>query len=103
MNNATGLIAATPEAKDAFSIDVARASEHTLNDAHTPATRRVALRTAMVFAPGGGGVYRVLRRLTRFGLGGPVAGGNQFISWIHADDFCRAVEWLIGRDDFTGP
>ena len=32
-----------------------------------------------------------------------MAGGNQFMSWIHEDDFCRAVEWLIGRDELSGP
>jgi uncharacterized protein (TIGR01777 family) len=103
MDEATGVIGATPEAKDAFSIEVARAWEKALSDAPTPATRKVALRTAMVFGSGEGGVFRVLRRLTRFGLGGAVAGGNQFVSWIHEDDFCRAVEWLIGQDDFRGP
>jgi NAD dependent epimerase/dehydratase family enzyme len=25
------------------------------------------------------------------------------MSWIHEDDFCRAVQWLIGRDDVSGP
>src|SRR2546422_3008629 len=103
MDEATGVIAATPEAKDAFSIEVARPLEQTLNEVHTPATRKVALRTAMVLAPSEGGVFRVLRRLTRYGLGGPVAGGNQFMSWIHEEDFCRAVEWLIGRDELSGP
>jgi uncharacterized protein (TIGR01777 family) len=103
MDEATGVIGATPEAKDAFSIEVARAWEETLKEAPVPATRKVALRTAMVFALGEGGVFRVLRRLTRFGLGGSIAGGHQFISWIHEDDFCRAVEWLIERDDFSGP
>ena len=29
--------------------------------------------------------------------------GNQFVSWIHGDDFCRAVEWLIDHDEFSGP
>jgi uncharacterized protein len=103
MDEATGVIGATPEAKDAFSIEVARAWEETLNEARTPATRKIALRTAMVFAPGEGGVFRVLRGLTRFGLGGSIAGGKQLISWIHQDDFCRALEWLIDRDDFSGP
>src|SRR3989454_8871452 len=103
MDEATGVIDATPEAKDAFSIEVARAWEETLNEAETPATRKVALRTAMVFAPGEGGVFRVLRGLTRFGLGGSIAGGKQLISWIHQDDFCRALEWMINRDDFKGP
>jgi uncharacterized protein (TIGR01777 family) len=103
MDEATGEIGATPEAKDAFSIEVARAWEEALNEASTPATRKVALRTAMVFASGEGGVYRTLRGLTRWGLGGSIAGGRQFISWIHEIDFCRSVEWLIDHDDLSGP
>ena len=31
-----------------------------------------------------------------------MASGKQFVSWIHEDDFCRAVEWLIERDDLSG-
>ena len=103
MDEATGVIDSTPEAKDKFSIEVARAWEEAFNDAPTPATRKVTLRTAMVFAASKGGVYRTLRSLTRWGLGGTIAGGRQFISWIHEADFCRAVEWLIDRDDFRGP
>jgi len=103
MDEATGLIEATPGAKDAFSIKVARAWEQALNEAPTPTTRKVAMRTAMVFAENRGGVYRTLRSLARWGLGGPIAGGHQLISWIHEEDFCRAVEWLIDRDDLSGP
>jgi uncharacterized protein (TIGR01777 family) len=102
MDEATGIIGATPEAKDKFSIEVARSWEETLDKAPTPATRKVAMRTAMVFAASKGGAYRVLRGLTRWGLGGAVASGRQFISWIHEVDLCRAVEWLIQRNDFSG-
>lgn len=103
MDEATGEIRATPEVKDAFSVEVAREWEKVLLEAKTPTTRKVALRTAIVFGPGEGGIFRVFRKLARWGLGGAVAGGNQFVSWIHDDDFCRAVEWLIERDDFRGP
>src|SRR5438874_2112154 len=103
MDEATGEIGATPEAKDLFSIEVARAWEEAFFDASTPTTRKVALRTAMVFASSTGGVYRVLRGLTRWGLGGAIAGGRQYISWIHEADFGRSVEWLIDQDDFSGP
>jgi len=103
MDEATGEISATPEAKDAFSIEVARAWEEAFFRASTPATRKVALRTAMVFASSKGGVYRVLRGLTRWGLGGAISGGRQYVSWIHEADFGRSVEWLIDRDDFSGP
>ncbi len=103
MDETTGVIGATPEAKDAFSIEVARAWEQTLNEAHTPTTRKVAMRTAMVFAANNGGVYRTLRSLARWGLGGPIAGGHQYISWIHEEDFTRAIEWLIDNKELTGP
>src|SRR5262249_54316854 len=64
------------------SIDIARAWERTLAEAATPHTRKVALRSAMVVSPGRGGIFDVLSGLTRAGLGGPIAGGRQFVSWI---------------------
>lgn len=103
MDEHSGEIAASPEAKDRFSIDVATAWERTFEEADTPKTRKVALRTAMVLSNTPGTVYRVLRRLVRLGLGGSLAGGRQYVSWIHECDFCRAVEWLIDREDFAGP
>jgi uncharacterized protein len=57
----------------------------------------------MIMSPDRGGIFAVLLGLTRAGLGGPVAGGRQFVSWIHDRDFARAVEFLIGRDDIEGP
>jgi uncharacterized protein (TIGR01777 family) len=99
----TGEIGSTPEAKDEFSVEVARAWEQALDEARTPATRKIALRTAMVLGNGPNSVLPVLRRLARFGLGGKMGTGRQFVSWIHEVDFCRAIEWLIAHEDFTGP
>jgi uncharacterized protein (TIGR01777 family) len=103
MDEQTGEIAPSPEAKDAFSIEVAKAWEQTFDQAVAPRTRKLTLRTAMVLGTTPGTVYRVLRRLVRLGLGGQLAGGRQYVSWIHQTDFCRAVEWLIDRDDFAAP
>ena len=91
------------DAKDAFSVEVAQAWERTLNEANTPQTRKVALRTSMVFGLGRNSVFPVLRRLTKLGLGGRQGSGNQFVSWIHIEDFCRAIEWIIAHDDLAGP
>jgi uncharacterized protein len=102
MDEATGEIGATPEAKDAFSVEVACAWERALDEARTPATRKVALRTAMVLGHGRNSVLPVLRRLVKLGLGGKMASGKQFVSWIHQDDFCRAVEWIIDRHELRG-
>ncbi|MFO1513162.1 MAG: TIGR01777 family oxidoreductase [Verrucomicrobiota bacterium] len=91
------------DAKDAFSVEVAQAWERTLDEAKTPKTRKVALRTSMVLGLGRNSVFPVLRRLTKLGLGGRQGSGQQFVSWIHIEDFCRAIEWIIAHDDLAGP
>jgi uncharacterized protein (TIGR01777 family) len=98
----SGEIAATPEAKDEFSVAVAEAWERALNDAVTPRTRKVAMRMAMVLGMGKNSVFPVLRRLVRIGLGGKMGSGRQYVSWMHERDFCRAIEWLISREDLSG-
>ncbi len=104
------------DAKDAFSVEVAQAWEQALFEARLPLTpalspsdgeremtRRVALRTSMVLGLGRNSVFPVLRRLTKFGLGGRQGSGKQFVSWIHVEDFCRAVEWIITHEELAGP
>ncbi|KUN20153.1 epimerase [Streptomyces antibioticus] len=87
----------------AYSVEIARRWEQAQDEAGTPHTRKVALRSAMVMSPDCGGVFDVLRTMVRLGLGGPVAGGAQYVSWIHEHDFVRAVEFLVDRDDLAGP
>jgi uncharacterized protein (TIGR01777 family) len=94
-----------PDAPDAwrFSIDVAREWERTaLEGGAPPETRLVLLRSAMIMSPDRGGVFDRLLRLVRLRLGGAAAGGRQYVSWIHHEDFARAVDWLIARDDVSG-
>ena len=85
-----------------FSIEIAKAWEDTLRQARTPSTRKVALRSAMVMSVEPGGPFGTLLRLTRWGLGGPIAGGEQFVSWIHEHDFVRAVAFLLEQEDLEG-
>ncbi|GAA4031835.1 TIGR01777 family oxidoreductase [Allokutzneria multivorans] len=85
----------------AFSVDIAKEWERAQERANTPSTRKVALRTAMVMSPARGGVFSVLSAMTRMGLGGAVAGGAQYVSWIHDQDFVRAVSFLIEREDLS--
>ena len=99
----SGETGATAEAKDRFSIEVALAWERALNETATPSTRKVAMRMAMVLGFGKNSVFPMLRRLARFGLGGKMASGRQFVSWIHEADYCRAVDWLISHTDLEGP
>jgi uncharacterized protein len=97
-----GEIGGTRDAKDEFSVEVAQAWEAAFDSAPTPGTRHVKLRMAMIFGTGEGGVFRVLRRLARWGLGGSMGGGQQYVAWIHEADYCRAVQWLVQREDFSG-
>jgi uncharacterized protein len=85
-----------------FSIDVARSWENALFSVTTPATRKIALRSAMVMSPDSGGVFDTLLGLVRFGLGGASASGKQFFSWIHDQDFVRSIEYLIANNDIDG-
>jgi uncharacterized protein (TIGR01777 family) len=85
-----------------FSIEVARVWERTLDEAPTPQTRKVALRSAMTMSPDRGGIFDTLLGLVRHGLGGVAGDGRQFISWIHHVDFVRAVRWLIEHDELDG-
>lgn len=94
--------ATASEAKDEFSVSVALAWEKAFNEANVPRTRKVALRTTIVFGAVEGGVFRIMRRLARFGLGGRMGSGRQFVSWIHDEDFCRAVEWILEHPELTG-
>ena len=85
-----------------FSIDVATAWEAALDAAVTPATRKVAMRSAMVMSADADGIFDTLLTLVRRGLGGNAAGGRQFVSWVHHVDFCRAIDMLIARRVIEG-
>ncbi|MFC7904538.1 TIGR01777 family oxidoreductase [Streptomyces griseoincarnatus] len=104
-DEATGVIGGTESGVPdywAYSVEIAKNWERAQEEAATPGTRKVALRAAMVMSPDRGGVFDMLSWLARLGLGGPVAGGGQYVSWIHDEDFVRAVEFLIAREDVEG-
>ena len=101
----TGFVGGTePGAPDTwkFSIDVAMAWEKALDAAHTPRTRKVAMRSAVVLSPDRGGIFDVLLGLVRRRLGGRAGDGRQFVSWVHEADFVAAVEFLISHDELSG-
>jgi len=86
-----------------FSVAVARDWERSLYDSPTPRTRKIALRSAIVMSPASHNAFVIFSNLVRLGLGGSQGNGRQFVSWIHESDFARAVEFLIEREDLSGP
>jgi NAD dependent epimerase/dehydratase family enzyme len=113
----------TGEIGTGFSVDVAKAWEKALFADELPATRRVALRSAIVL--GHGGVLEPLQNLARLGLGGPQydgrwptsaarrrAGtahhfrarrGSQRFSWVHIDDVARIIDFIEQTPSLEGP
>ncbi len=85
-----------------FSVDVARRWEAALARAETPQTRKVALRASMVMEWEPGGVFAVLSRLVRFGLGGHQGDGGQMMAWIHIEDFARALDFIEAKAELEG-
>jgi uncharacterized protein len=86
-----------------FSIDVARRWEDAFYFSNLPATRKIALRSSMTMSPDPGGVFQVLSGLVRAGLGGAQGPGDQYVSWIHDRDYCRAVDFLLEHPEISGP
>ena len=86
-----------------FSIDVATSWERAVDEAATPGTRKVKMRSAVVMSPDRGGPFDLLHGLVRRRLGGTAGDGKQFVSWIHDADFVAAVRFLIEREDVAGP
>jgi len=86
-----------------FSEDVCRQWEDAFFDAEVPGVRKVALRTTFVLGPPPCASFAAFKDLVKKGLGGSMAGGKHYVSWMHQDDFCRAVEWIITHPQLQGP
>lgn len=112
----------TGELGTGFSVGIARAWEEAFFDRVLPATRRIALRTAIVL--GDGGALTPLLNLARIGVGGPqldgpwfrsrrriaagtfhefgARGGRQKFSWVHLDDVYGVLRFLIAHPGIEG-
>jgi uncharacterized protein (TIGR01777 family) len=66
------------------------------------ATRVVVTRTGVVLSSSGGALSKMLP-FFKLGLGGPVAGGGQYVPWIHLDDVVGGLLWCLDESSATGP
>lgn len=88
------------ELGEGFSVEVAKAWEKEFCESDVPArVKKVALRSAIVLANEPGSVFDYLQKIAWWGLGGRMGNGRQKMSWIHIDDFCGIIEWMIGRNE----
>lgn len=84
-----------------FLADVVSEWEHQALAA-SPHVRVVRTRTGVVISPTGGALAKMLP-FFRAGIGGPVAGGGQYVPWIHIGDVAAALLFCVDSDAATGP
>jgi hypothetical protein len=86
---------------EGFVADVVDTCENAFYESVRPETRAVALRLGIVLGGGAAGLEK-LASLARWGLGGTVGSGRQYMSWVHMDDVVRAFIWSIQNDAIRG-
>lgn len=75
-----------------FLPEVCQEWEAAADEAEKLGIRVVKLRLGVVLGKGGGALAKMLPAF-RAGVGGPLAGGQQWMSWIHAEDAVRLMVW----------
>jgi uncharacterized protein (TIGR01777 family) len=88
-------------AGDDFLADVVVAWEQEAQGAGS-LMRVACTRTGVVLSPSGGALAKMLP-FFRLGLGGPVAGGHQYVPWIHLEDVVGALLCCLDETGAQGP
>jgi uncharacterized protein (TIGR01777 family) len=66
-----------------------------------PGMRVVLTRAGVVLSPKGGALEKMLP-FFKLGIGGPVAGGKQYVPWVHLDDVVGAIVFCLA-EQCSGP
>jgi uncharacterized protein len=85
-----------------FLAGVVRDWEAEARSADEHGVRVVTTRTGVVLSPSGGALARMLP-FFKLGLGGPVAGGRQYVPWVHLEDVAGAQAFCLETDAASGP
>lgn len=85
-----------------FSVGVAQSWEKAFEESSVEGLRKVALRVSIVLGKDGG-AFPVMKRFAKFGLGGAQGPGNQWMSWLHIDDWVGVARFLMENQSVDGP
>jgi uncharacterized protein (TIGR01777 family) len=89
------------EPGEGFDSEVVREWESAAGEAEGVGLRLVIVRSGHVLDPAGGFLAKLLPPF-RLGVGGPLAGGRQYVSWIHIDDAIGIVLWALDSERVSG-
>ncbi|WP_065261219.1 TIGR01777 family oxidoreductase [Pseudomonas bananamidigenes] len=92
----------SPPVIDDFASQLCIAWEETAQRAEAMDIRVVLVRTGLVLSVEGGFLSRLLLPF-KLGLGGPLGNGRQWMPWIHIDDQIALIDFLLHRDQASGP
>ena len=96
------LTEASGPVQDDFPSQLCIAWEETAQRAEAFGLRVVLVRTGLVLAAEGGFLSRLLLPF-KLGLGGPLGNGRQWMPWIHIDDHIALIDFLLHRNQASGP
>lgn len=89
------------ESGEGFDAEVVREWEAAAREAEGSGVRLVIVRTGHVLDPRGGLLGELLTPF-KLGVGGPIAGGRQYMSWIHIDDEIGILLWALDNGEVSG-
>jgi uncharacterized protein (TIGR01777 family) len=89
------------ESGEGFDAEVVREWEAAAREAESSGVRLVIVRTGHVLDPRGGLLGELLTPF-KLGVGGPIAGGRQYMSWIHIDDEIGILLWALDDEEVSG-
>jgi uncharacterized protein len=92
----------TPEPGDDFLAQLCADWEAEARRAEELGVRVVLNRTGVVLSDSGGALEKMLP-FFKAGIGGPVAGGRQYVPWVHVDDVVGATIFALENDEASGP
>jgi uncharacterized protein len=84
-----------------FDSQVVQAWEAAAHELDHSDVRLVIARTGQVLSTAGGMLKEMLPPF-KLGVGGPLAGGEQYLSWIHIDDEVDILLWALDNDKVSG-
>jgi uncharacterized protein (TIGR01777 family) len=90
------------EAGNDFLAEVTEAWEAEARGAEELGLRVVTTRTGVVLSASGGALEKMLPPF-KLGVGGPVAGGRQYVPWVHMDDVVGAFAFALDTPAASGP
>ena len=89
------------EPGEGFAAEIPIDWEQAEREAERFVPRVVIVRTGLVLSKHGGLLKQLLLPF-KLGVGGPIAGGEQFMSWIHIDDETGLLLWALDNDSVSG-